>query len=82
MVVDCAEGYVEFVKYHEPQLRNIGLPEGAWRQVNLLLCIIFYYRFAYIRLIYDFSCFILEFSLFYHRFSSISLASGSLISAL
>ena len=33
MGVDLEEGYKEFVKYHEQQLRHNGLPEEAWRQV-------------------------------------------------
>eukprot|EP00116_Pleurobrachia_bachei_P002082 sb/3462344/ len=33
MGVDVDEGYTEFVEYHQIQLKSIGLPEHAWRQV-------------------------------------------------
>lgn len=33
MGVVLEEGYAEFVQYHEQQLKHIGFPEDAWRQV-------------------------------------------------
>lgn len=33
MGIGVEEGYSEFVQYHEQQLRHIGFPEEAWRQV-------------------------------------------------
>ena len=33
MGIGIDEGYSEFVQYHEQQLRHIGFPEEAWRQI-------------------------------------------------
>ena len=33
MGIGVDEGYSEFVQYHEQQLKHIGFPEEAWRQV-------------------------------------------------
>ena len=33
MGIGVEEGYKEFVQYHEQQLRHVGFPEEAWRQV-------------------------------------------------